>query len=288
MAAAAPHGDAGPSPAASPTAAADAAAAAGDMPVPGTPTHEQEHDTGTAKQNGASAAAPEEGAAAPEEFDPEAWQDPAIGHSRMLEKIVDKLADSVIANGAAAPKHNNYKAISNIRIPDFFGGTAVSVKEYRDFKKYVQVNQELYQATSEQMAFCVWLPCKGDARRALEFLDPMVSLRGPGALDKIWAVLYAQCEQLTHERRTELYTRWERLVRHPGEPMHMYISSWYRTLAELKAMDPQTSLSLVAQADKMLRGAALATKDQRIALMWSGGGADPQKLEKVLRQYFDK
>ena len=53
-------------------------------------------------------------------------------------------------------------------------------------------------------------------------------------------------------------------------------------------MDPQTSLSLVAQADKMLRGAALTTKDQSIALMWSGGGADPQKLEKVLRQCFDK
>ena len=67
--------------------------------------------------------------------------------------------------------------------------------------------------------------------------------------------------------------------------MRLYISSWYRTLAELKAMDPQTSLSLVAQADKMLRGAALTTKDQRIALMWSGGGADPQKLEKVLREY---
>ena len=147
MAAAAPRGDAGPSPAASPTAAADVAAAAGDMPVPGTPEHEQEHKTGTAEQNGASAAAPEEGAAAPEEFDPEAWRDPAVGHSRMLEKILDKLADSVIASGAAAPKHNNYKAISNIRIPDFFGGAAVSVKEYRDFKKYVQVNQELYQAT---------------------------------------------------------------------------------------------------------------------------------------------
>ena len=68
------------------------------------------------------------------------------------------------ANGAAAPKQNNYMVLSNIRIPDFFGGTAVSVKEYRDFKKYVQVNQELYQALPEQMAMCVWLACKGDAR----------------------------------------------------------------------------------------------------------------------------
>ena len=61
--------------------------------------------------------------------------------------------------------------------------------------------------------------------------------------------------------------------------MNLHISSWYRTLAELKAMDPLTSLSPAAQADKMLRGAALTTKDQRVALMWSGGGADPQKLE---------
>ena len=53
---------------------------------------------------------------------------------------MEKLVDSATANGAAAPKQNNYKALSNIRIPDFFSGAAVSVKEYRDFKKDVQAD----------------------------------------------------------------------------------------------------------------------------------------------------
>ena len=98
----------------------------------------------------------------------------------------------------------------------------------------------------------------------------------------------AQCGQPTYERRTELYTRWERLARCPGGAMRLYIATWYQVPAETRAAGPSAVLSAAALADKMLRGAALSTKDHATALMWPRGTSDPVLLEQVLRRCFAK
>ena len=75
------------------------------------------------------------------EFDPSAWQDPTVTHLHVLEKLLAKLVDA--ATGAAAPHadgKSKRKALSAVKIPEFQGGTAVSVKEYRDFKQIVEVD----------------------------------------------------------------------------------------------------------------------------------------------------
>ena len=166
MAAAVPpsSGDSFP---ASPTAAAEEAAAAAaaaaaasesvppadaDLPrVPTTPTGEAQPER--------------EGTALPDDFDPDSWIDPSFAHTKVLEQLLTKLTDAHITNGAAAPKNVNYKALARMDIPEFHGGTAVSVHEYREFKRVVAINQKLYNAEPEQVAVHVWLACRGEAKR---------------------------------------------------------------------------------------------------------------------------
>ena len=188
MAAAVPP-SAGDSFPASPTAAAEEAAAAAasesvppgaaDLPrVPTTPTGDAQPE--------------QEGTAVPEEFDPDSWVDPGHAHTKVLERLLTMLTEAQLNHGAAAPKNVNYKALARMDIPEFHGGTAVSVHEYREFKRVVAINQKLYNAEPEQVAVRVWLACRGEAKRALDFLD-VATLEGPDALNKIWAVLDAHC-----------------------------------------------------------------------------------------------
>jgi hypothetical protein len=68
----------------------------------------------------------------------------------------------------------------------------------------------------------------------------------------------------------------------------LHLLRGYKTLAELKAMDPGTKYSDASLADKMLRGANLSTKDHTNALMWSHGATQPTLLENVLRHCYGK
>ena len=140
MAAAVPP-SAGDSFPASPTAAAEEAAAAAaaaaasesvppgaaDLPrVPTTPT-------GDAQPEG-------EGTAVPDDLNPDSWIDPGHAHTKVLERLLTMLTEAQLNNGAAAPKSVNYKALTRMDIPEFHGGTAVSVHEYREFKRVVAIN----------------------------------------------------------------------------------------------------------------------------------------------------
>ena len=59
-------------------------------------------------------------------------------------------------------------------------------------------------------------------------------LQGPDALEVVYKVLDLQCGQLTRERRADVYSRWERLARRPGESVDVFMSQFYTVLSELK------------------------------------------------------
>ena len=99
----------------------------------------------------------------------------------------------------------------------------------------------------------------------MEFIEP-TDLQSPDALQIIYKVLDSQCEQLSRERWADVYTRWERPARRPGERVDAFPSQFYAVLSELKVLDPVMVILPLAQADKLLRGANLPAREQPNAL----------------------
>ena len=122
-------------------------------------------------------------------------------------QLLQKLVDAQVA-GAASSGHSpkaRGKVLAHVNLPEFHGGSSVSARDYRDWKRNVKAIQIIHELQPHELAMKIWLACRGDARKALEFIEP-TDLQGPDALQIFYKVLDSQCEQLSHERRAEVYT----------------------------------------------------------------------------------
>ena len=176
---------------------------------------------------------------------------------------------------------NRRKLLANIKIDEFYGGRTVSSYAYRNWKKSVEVQQQLHQLSDQELALVIYSQVKGKAKQLLEVLT-ISDLLQDDALEMVWSLLDKSHEKTEHEREDDAYDRWEKAHRKHGQDMDEWICFVKKTKLEVLTQDPEKVISSKELASKMLRGSGLPPKERAQVLFNCGGVRDPERIETVL------
>ena len=100
--------------------------------------------------------------------------------------------------------------LSQVRIPDFDGHERTSTKRYREWRKSLEIIQNLNQLTDQELALLIFSQVTGRAKNLTEIMEPE-DLRKPDALDMIYNIYDDAFEKMDHERLDGVHQEWEKL-----------------------------------------------------------------------------
>ena len=181
-------------------------------------------------------------------------------------------------NGGGESKRN----LANIRLDEFYGGTGVSARTYRMWKKSVLAKARLHRLTDSELALVIYTEVKGKAKELLEILE-ISDLEGPDGLEMVWQILDQAHEKMEHERADDAYDGWENARRKHGQSMEEWISYIKKIKLEMEAHDEDVVISAKQMASKMLRGSGLPSEKCAQVLFNAGGKYVPDRIATVLR-----
>ena len=173
-------------------------------------------------------------------------------------------------------------ALSQIKIPDFDGHERTSTRQYREWKKSLEIIQVLNQLTDQELALLIFSQVKGRAKNLIEIMEPE-DLRKSDALNMIYNIFDDSFEKMDHERLDGVHQEWEKAARRPGQPMTDWITYVRKKRMELQLQDSASAISDTALASKMLRGAGLSHKERSQTMFNCGGLYDSKRMETVLK-----
>merc|ERR1711965_746951 len=172
--------------------------------------------------------------------------------------------------------------LSQVKLPDFDGNEKTSTKRYREWKKSLDIIQNLNQLTDQELALLIFSQVSGRAKSLIEIMEPE-DLRRPDALDMIYYIYDDAFEKMDHERLDSVHQEWEKAVRRQGQPMTDWIIYLRKKRMELQLQDPASAISDTALASKMLRGAGLTQRESSQTMFNCGGIYDSKRMEMVLK-----
>ena len=157
----------------------------------------------------------------------------------------------------------------------------MTAKEYRAWKKSIEVSRKFHDLDDSETALLTYSHCEGEAKDLIDIMEDE-DLIAPGGLAMLWQLLDGH-DQLQHERTGDAYFHWETAARKPGQPMDYWTTSLRRLRLELEAQDPEAAISDRQLASKMIKRSGL-TKEQCAQVLFNSGGKYVSKrVETVLR-----
>ena len=200
---------------------------------------------------------------------------------QFLRTIAETQRDMVARfTGGGDSKRN----LANIRLDEFSGGTDVSARAYRMWKKSVFAKARLHKLTDSELALVIYTEVKGKAKELLEILE-ISDLERPDGLDMVWEILDQAHEKMEHERADDAYDGWESARRKHGQSMEEWISYIKKIKLEMEAHDEDVVISAKQMASKMLRGSGLPSEKRAQVLFNAGGKYVPDRIATVLASH---
>ena len=110
--------------------------------------------------------------------------------NRDMLSIMRVLAETQrdLARSRGGDKANKVRVLSNIKIPEFEGGVNTSVRRYREWRKRLDIIQDLSDLTNSEMAMLLYSQLTGRPKMLIEVISPE-DLRDGTALDMIYRIL---------------------------------------------------------------------------------------------------
>ena len=149
------------------------------------------------------------------------------------------------------------KFLTTLNIPPFSGHINTKNSEYRDWRRTIQIWQDLNKISDRELAGLLHSQLKGRSFDLIDWILPE-DLQEERILDWIWDIYdenFLQESWIVLEK-TEL--AWERLSRNHAEPITDYLTRFQKCLREKEIQDPGTKISQQAVASKMLRTCILS------------------------------
>ena len=169
-------------------------------------------------------------------------------------------------------------ALHQVKLETFTGQRGA----YKDWKRVLTAQRNLYQLQDKELSMLVYLSCKGDAGQILNQLE-MDEMTAEGGLQRMLSLLEEAYGSRADERFDERQEAYLQFRRAPGMLMSQYIASLKRLRQEYLREDAQTEFSDKAFAQRLLSRAGL-TKKARMDCFFSAGGKYKAKdIERLLR-----
>ena len=221
-----------------------------------------------------------EGVASPSELD---------GESQLYE-VLRLIADTqrrMAAGTQGSRGMNKSKVLSSIKLPEFDGAVTTSTRRYREWRKGLEVIRTMNELTDTELAMLIYSQVTGRAKTLIELLEPE-ELKSAQALDTIFRLYDEAFETMSHEKTDLAWSAWENASRKHGQPMADWCIYLKKIKLELACQDSASTLSDVAVASKLLRGARLEPQKKTQVLFNAGGIYNSEKIETVLKVSFPK
>ncbi|CAJ1379139.1 unnamed protein product [Effrenium voratum] len=169
-------------------------------------------------------------------------------------------------------------SLGSVRMEDFSGDRG----KYRNWRRAVLAQQQLYRLESAELAMMIYLSCKGDAREVLDqiTIEEMVAA---GGLAKLWQLLNEAYGESSDEYFERIEAEFNQYRRQPGQSIASYLGQIKKLKAQYLREDEGTILSDRAWAQRLLVRASLSRRE-RLDVFYSAGGAYNSKMiESALR-----
>ena len=169
-------------------------------------------------------------------------------------------------------------AIGSVRLEEYSGDR----RKYIKWKRAVQAQERLYRLDPSELAMLLYLSTRGEARDVLDQL-PIEEYTCTGGLVMLWKLL----DETYGENGAEMFERAEqelssyRLL--PGQSMAAYIASMKRLRAQYARIDPESTISDKAWAQRLLNRASLSRRERLDVFYSAGGQYSAVPIENALR-----
>ena len=169
-------------------------------------------------------------------------------------------------------------SIGSVKIEEFSGDR----RRYLKWRRAIEAQEQLYRLEAAELTMLVYLSTRGEARDVLDQV-PLSDLTAPGGNVLLWKLL----DESFGESCAELFERAERELntyrRVSGQPIATYLANMRRLRAQYVRVDPDTTISDRAWAQRLLNRASLS-KRERLDVYYSAGGAyTTTGIESALR-----
>ncbi|CAE7928562.1 RE1, partial [Symbiodinium sp. KB8] len=169
-------------------------------------------------------------------------------------------------------------SIGSVKIEEFSGDR----RRYLKWRRAIEAQEQLYRLEAAELTMLVYLSTRGEARDVLDQV-PLSDLTAPGGNVLLWKLL----DESFGESCAELFERAERELntyrRVPGQPIATHLANMRRLRAQYVRVDPDTTISDRAWAQRLLNRASLS-KRERLDVYYSAGGAyTTMGIESALR-----
>ena len=122
---------------------------------------------------------------------------------RVLAETQRELARSHSDNG---PRRTR-SLLSQVKLPEFDGATTTTTRRYREWRKGVEIVQNLNQLTNAELAAIVFSQVTGRAKTLIEIMEPE-DLKKDDALETIYAIFDDAFEKKKTHHKIKLGTTW--------------------------------------------------------------------------------
>eukprot|EP00971_Amphidinium_carterae_P339682 6477628-Amphidinium_carterae.1 len=190
-------------------------------------------------------------------------------------------ADAPNGSGSVEVKGNGLPAV---RLKTFKG----SKDEYENWKREIETIKVLYGLPDERLAPMMYLALedsRGGPRELFKHV-PIAEICSASGLKTLWQILDKEFERLPVQRADRAQQRFERARRRPFQSMDLYLRELRASLREFQADDPDSTISDLFLARKMLRNSGLSQSEQRSTLAAAGCKWNSAEIEQALLLMF--
>ena len=169
-------------------------------------------------------------------------------------------------------------SIGSVKIEEFGGDR----RKYQRWRKAVEAQSMLYRLEESEQAMLVHLSTRAKARDVLDQL-PLSEFITEGGGVILWKLL----DESFGETPAELFERVERELnsyrRLPGQSVATYLASMKRLRAQYTRVDPDSTISDRAWAQRLLNRASLQRRERLDVFYSPGGSYEAESIERALR-----
>eukprot|EP00971_Amphidinium_carterae_P348223 6490390-Amphidinium_carterae.1 len=190
-------------------------------------------------------------------------------------------AEAPAGTGSVEVKGNGLPAV---RLKTFKG----SKDEYENWKREIETIKVLYGLPDERLAPMMYLALedsRGGPRELFKHV-PISEICSASGLKLLWQILDKEFERLPVQRADKAQQRFERARRRPFQSMDLYLRELRASLREFQADDPDSTISDLFLARKMLRNSGLSQSEQRSTLAAAGCKWQSAEIEQALLLMF--
>ena len=140
------------------------------------------------------------------ELDPMVIMRSLADSQRLLTKLLE--GNPLIRQGGESFNAPKARILAVVKIPPFSGETTTSARQYKEWRKAIQLTKQLNGLEDKDLALLLFSQLTGRAKELIEILD-LDDFEEDKVLDMIWEILDSAFETMEHQRLHDVHRVWE-------------------------------------------------------------------------------